>query len=135
MSLILQQMKKLIFLFLAFALATACSSSKTTTVRNIENTVENDSLQHQIIIMDVAFDRWYFTHFSPAQDRSNEQYQSLNRLGTLNWNQHYNSGRYSRVITNYLNYDNGLDYGIEVNRKLYWYFKYLESELKIPLLR
>ena len=56
MSLIHQQMKNLIFLFLAFALATACSSTKTTTLRNIETTVDNDSLQHQIIIMDVAFD-------------------------------------------------------------------------------
>jgi hypothetical protein len=128
-------MKKLIFLFLVLALASACSSTKTTALRHIETTVDSDSLQHQIIIIDVAFEHWYFSHFSPAQDRSNEYYQSMNRLGTLNWNQYYNSGRYNRIINNYLNYETGTDYGIEVNRKLYWYFKYLESEFKIPLLR
>ena len=41
----------------------------------------------------------------------------------------------SDIHNNYLNYETGTDYGIEVNRKLYWYFKYLESEFKIPLLR
>jgi hypothetical protein len=128
-------MKKLIFLFLVLALASACSSTKTTALRHIETTVDSDSLQHQIIIIDVAFEHWYSSHFSPAQDRSNEYYQSMNRLGTLNWNQYYNSGRYNRIINNYLNYETGTDYGIEVNRKLYWYFKYLESEFKIPLLR
>jgi hypothetical protein len=28
-----------------------------------------------------------------------------------------------------------LDYGMDVNRKLYWYFKYIEENTSIRLLR
>jgi len=73
--------------------------------------------------------------FNPGLDRSNEYYRSKNSLAASTWNSYYNSGRYRRAISSDIPYNPSVDYGIEVNRKLYWYFKYIEENYKVPLLR
>ncbi|MBV2245636.1 MAG: hypothetical protein KUL83_00600, partial [Lentimicrobium sp.] len=75
------------------------------------------------------------TRFSQAQDRSNSYYRSMNNLAVSNWNHYYNTNRYNRVINNHIAYNPAVDYGIEVNRRLYWYFKYIEESYRVPLLR
>jgi len=52
-----------------------------------------------------------------------------------NWNDYYRTGKHSQVIDSNINYQPNLDYGIEVNRKLYWYFKYVQEEYKIRLFQ
>ncbi|MBW7846475.1 MAG: hypothetical protein H3C41_00135 [Bacteroidales bacterium] len=132
-------MKTILLFFVLLALTVSCQSTKKTTTiptpASTEISVEADSLHHEILILDPEFDRWYLSRFSPAADRSNEFYLSMNRLGISNWNHYYNTGRYQRVISNYIDYQPFTDYGIEVNRKLYWYFSYIEEKFRIPLLR
>ncbi len=93
-----------------------------------------DSTEYEITIIDPEFDTWYLLNFSQAKDRTNEYYRGKNQVGAINWNDYYNKGRYHRIVENYLYYNNSIDYGIEVNRKLYWYFKYTEEKFRIRLL-
>jgi hypothetical protein len=44
-------------------------------------------------------------------------------------------GRYNRIIGSYINWNPTTDYGIEINRRLYWYFVYYEETFRIRLLR
>jgi hypothetical protein len=37
------------------------------------------------------------------------------------------------IIESYIDYRPNIDYGIEVNRKLFWYFKYVKSKYGINL--
>ncbi|MDD4598791.1 MAG: DUF6146 family protein [Lentimicrobiaceae bacterium] len=132
-------MKKLLtaILFMAMFIGFwSCKSTReTTTAEGVETSVQIDSTDYDIIIMDNNFDRWYLTRFSQAQDRSNSYYRSMNNLAVSNWNHYYNTNRYNRVINNHIAYNPAVDYGIEVNRRLYWYFKYIEESYRVPLLR
>ncbi len=103
--------------------------------KSTSHKIVSDSSGYEITIIDPAFDNWYLMHFSPAKDYSNEYYRSKNQFGVNNWNDCFMHGRYHHAIDSYINYESSVDYGIEVNRKLYWYFKYTEEKFRIRLLR
>jgi hypothetical protein len=127
--------KLLIFIFILLA-AWACTHQKEVTKsRATVPTVILDSTEYEITIIDPDFDRWYMMRYSPAMDRSNDYYRSMNGLGVINWNEYYTRNKYSQVVGSYINYTSSVDYGIEVNRRLYWYFKFVEETYRIRLLR
>ncbi len=95
--------------------------------------VGQDSTEYEIIIVDPQFDQWYLMNYSPAKDYTDEFYRSKNITGVANWNYYYNTGKYSRVIDSYLDYRPNIDYGIGLNRKLYWYFRYTEENFRVKL--
>jgi hypothetical protein len=119
---------------LAIIIASCSTQQKTSGTAGIKEVKEGDSTEYGIVILDPGFDYWYQTHFSTAMDRDNEIYRMYNRTGVMNWNDYFTRGKYRNIIENQLNYDYSIDYGIEVNRKLYWYFKFLEEKYKIRLL-
>ena len=92
-----------------------------------------DSTEYEIFINDLHFDQWYMLNYSEAKDYSNDYYRSKNLVAVANWNDYYRAGKHSQAIDSNINYQPNLDYGIEVNRKLYWYFKYVQEEYKIRL--
>lgn len=127
--------KLLIFGMLVFA-GWACTQQREISQSQSElSSVSIDSTEYQIIIIDPEFERWFLLNYSPALDRSNEYYRTFNSIGVSNWNDYLNRGRYSRVIGSYIHYNSALDYGMDVNRQLYWYFKYIEEDYRIRLLR
>ncbi|NTW24470.1 MAG: hypothetical protein HGA37_07210 [Lentimicrobium sp.] len=129
-------MKTIQIFGLVLLTAFACTQQKETTKSQRPATaIEIDSTEYEITIIDPDFDTWYLLNFTPVLDMSNEYYRTKNGLGVSNWNQYFTRGRYPDAIGSYINYIQSEDYGIEVNRKLYWYFKYIEDNYKIRLLR
>lgn len=92
-----------------------------------------DSTEYEVFIDDLKFDQWYLMNYSEAKDHSNEYYHSKNLVAVSNWNDYYRKGRYIQFMDSYINYEPQIDYGIEVNRKLYWYFKFVQDTYKIRL--
>ena len=92
-----------------------------------------DSTEYEISIIDPQFDNWYLLNYSPAKDHLKEYYRDKNNDAVINWNYYYRSGRYSKIIESLIYYQPTIDYGIEVDRKLYWYFNYIVSTYKIRL--
>jgi hypothetical protein len=92
-----------------------------------------DSTEYEILIIDPQFDQWYVINYSPAKDHSKEYYRGQDIVAVANWNNLYSTDHYRRVIESLIDYRPDVDYGIEVNRKLYWYLRYIESEFKIRL--
>jgi hypothetical protein len=127
-------MKPRFFFGMIALLIWGCSPVKQAlkTSATLKHTVQ-DSTEYEIQIIDPQFDQWYVFNYSPAKDYSKEYYQGKNLVGVTNWNYYYTSGRYSRIIISLIDYRPDVDYGIEVDRKLYWYFKYIQSECRIPL--
>ena len=119
-----------IMALLVWACSPAREASKTsaTLIKN-----SKDSTEYDILIIDTHFDQWYLLNYNPAKDYSNEYYRSKNMIAVINWNDYYRSGKYSRVIDSYIDYQSSIDYGIEVNRKLFWYFKFVIETYKISL--
>ncbi len=126
-------MKKFIFSIFVLLVAWSCTPSHKTAVSDRNPILKSDSTEYEITIIDPDFELWYLMNYSPSKDYSNEYYRSKNQVGVLNWNEYYYRGKYHRVIENFIPYDNSVDYGIEVNRKLFWYFKYTEEKFRIRL--
>ena len=129
-------MKRFLFFVVVLVSFWACTpQTKLTKSPGDGKVVVSDSTEYEISIIDPGFDQWYLINFSPANDRSNDYYRSVIWTGVSNWNQYFQRGRYSRVISSYIYFEPGTDYGIEVNRRLYWYFRYIEETTGIRLLR
>jgi len=129
-------MKNLLLFSVTLLFFASCSSQKQVSSNDAgKHEINLDTTSYEITIIEPDFDRWYLMRFNPGLDRSNEYYRSKNSLAASTWNSYYNSGRYRRAISSDIPYNPSVDYGIEVNRKLYWYFKYIEENYKVPLLR
>ena len=130
------EMKNLLFIAFMLLMAWACSPQKDISKASADiKQVVIDSTEYEITIFDTDFDRWYLLHFSPALDRSNDYYRLMNDRGVTNWNQYFTRNRYNQVVNSYINFNPTIDYGMEVNRKLYWYFRFIEETCKIKLFR
>lgn len=128
-------MKNIIFISLLSLFVWACSSPKDIDGSNYSaRDIVIDSSEYDVTIMDPDFDRWYLMRYSPGQDRSNEFYRMKNTVAVQNWNDYLIRNRYRRAINSHINYNPSIDYGIDVNRKLYWYFRYIEENYRVPLL-
>jgi len=113
----------------------ACSSTTKTTTKdgNLEQEVvriANDSLEYEIIIMDIGFETYLNTIAKPMNFYSQEYYENKNRFYVAEWNiRAMNPRRYrSDIYENQIDYDFSVDYGLEVNYKLYNYFKFVEHK-------
>jgi len=126
---------KMSMLLIMLALMTwSCSPVKETTKTSAElNQVEQDSTEYEIIIVDIHFDQWYLLNYFESKDRTIEYYHSKNIMAASRWDDYYRRGKFTGVIDSYINYQPQIDYGMEVNRKLFWYFKFVEEYYHIRL--
>ena len=92
-----------------------------------------DSSDYEVVITDPRFDQWYITNYSGPKDHSNDYYRGKNLIAVSAWNDYYRTGKYGQVIDSDINYHPETDYGIGVNRKLFWYFKFVTVRYGIPL--
>ena len=127
-------MNKLLFSIFVLLVAWSCSPSQKVISSGKKPIIKIDSTEHEIIIIDPEFDHWYLMNYSQTKDRSNEYYRSKNQVGVNNWNDYFIRNLYPNVIDSSIVYDFSVDYGIDVNRTLYWYFKYTEDKFRIRLL-
>ncbi len=128
-------MARILFFIITALAAWACSPAKEAATASVPVVKgSQDSTEYEIIINDPGFEKWDITNYSPAKDYPQEYYRGRNIMGVANWNEYYRSGRYTRIILNEIDYQPQIDYGIEVNRKLFWYFKYIEETDRINLM-
>ena len=94
-----------------------------------------DSTSYELVISDIHFDQWYLTNFDQAKDHSDEYYRIKNISAVQTWNDLYRKGQHSEVIDSRIDYRADIEYGIELNRKLFWYFKYITTRYEIRLVQ
>ena len=128
-------MKTLGIIGFLFVLMCACTSQKDIVkISQAKQMAEKDSSEYELLVFDPEFETWFQTNYSPAKDHSNEYYQSWNNQYVTDWNYHFMAGHFPRIFENYIDYDYSVNYGIDLNRKLYYYFRYVESYLKVHIL-
>ncbi|MBU3822597.1 hypothetical protein KO566_11025 [Flavobacteriaceae bacterium XHP0103] len=131
-------MKTAIYITLIMAFIIACNSSKpvvSSSSGNLENIKENDtvkiandSLEYEIIIIEPGFNAWMVGNARPEGFYSQKLLESRNIIYVNEWNRRaanpfqFNSNLYQMPI----DYRDGIDYGYEVNYKLYNYFIYFQ---------
>lgn len=129
-------MKNTLFI-LVILLFTSCttihktnSTTQKTEIPDNAVRIANEELSYQIVILDIGFDS-YLTSISKPMSYYSEQFlEQKNRYYVTIWNQRarnllkYNPNIYENVI----DYDINMHYGLEVNYKLYHYFKFVEQK-------
>lgn len=117
-------------------LIVACSSQrKVPEIKN--NPVEaatEDSLEYELETFDQKFESWYLFHDSPSQYRSQSYYEGWNRQYVSAWNSNAMDMRKNSFFEPIIGYDQAVDYGFELNHKLFYYFQYVEHVLKIHIM-
>lgn len=129
-------MKTYATLFIIGLLIISCHGSKSTSEKptntnvTAQDTVRiaNESLEYEIIIIEPGFNSWLVSTAKPEGYYSQEYMESRNLQYVIEWNQRvmqpqrYNSNLYEMQI----DYKPQIDYGYEVNYKLYNYFIYFQ---------
>jgi len=129
-------MKNILVLVMGMLIATSCATSnKMMQVRdsNLIDIKENDE-QYEVMVLDAGFETWFQTTWSASKDRSQQYYASWNQQYVAEWNFKANRAQNGNFFQNQIQYDQGEDYGIAVERKLFYYFRWVETELGIPIL-
>jgi len=124
-------MKAIVYFLCAFLTIWSCSSPKKTIQKTSKNEafvkIANDSLQYEITIIDIGFSNYLNTIAKPMSFYSIDYLETKNSFYVSEWNNRFRSGYKPNLYENLIDYDNSIHYGLEVNYKLFNYFKFVES--------
>jgi len=138
-------MKTIVSVFFICLFALSCNTSKQTVSNKdekLENlklndtvSISNDELEYEIIIIEPGFNFWLASRARPEGFYSQQYLESRNLIYVTEWNNRvmqpfrFNPNLYEMQI----DYIPGIDYGYEVNYKLYNYFIYFQLTYKQQL--
>ena len=131
-------MKRFFYATIACVILMACNTTKNKTIRtnavaeakSDTISISNDELEYEIIIIEPGFSTWLETRARPEGFYSQEFLESRNAHFVTAWNNRVlNSSQYSpNLYEMQINYQQGTDYGYDVNYKLYNYFIYFQQK-------
>ena len=130
-------LKQLLMLITVGVLVYACSSTPIKKKPSKEQPVviANDSLEYEIVIIDIGFNFYLNSIAKPMDFYSLSYLERKNYVFVSAWNRRArNPSQYNvNIYGNVIDYQINLSYGLEVNYKLYWYFKFAEQKYKMRL--
>ncbi|MDI9606541.1 MAG: DUF6146 family protein [Bacteroidota bacterium] len=128
--------KALWYILALVAVLAACSGPKgVVAIQPGNDTAQpEDSVSHELIVLDPGFESWYLVHGSPTTYRSQAYYENWNHQYVTEWNHKASLPGNRSFFQHILGYERGVDYGFELNHKLFYYFQYVERVLEIPII-
>jgi len=130
-------MKKIIFWIGILVFISSCSTQKKLVDKKTKSVVEiakKDSVQYKLETFDQKFKTWYAFQNNPAQYRTQSYYENWNKQYVAEWNAKAMDPIRNSFFEPIVGYDPTVDYGFQLNHKLFYYFQYVEHVLKIPIL-
>ncbi len=114
----------------------ACNTQKKAVEinKNKNDVSELDSVEYDVETFDTKFATWYALHNVPAKYRSQAYYESWNQQYVSEWNNRCAHPSVNWKFEPVIGYEPGMDYGFEMNHKLFYYFMYVENVLKITII-
>ena len=129
---------QLLRLFILSILIASCSSSTLKSSLKMKEkpvVIANDSLEYEIIIFDIGFTLYLNSVARPMNYYSQNYLENKNNIYITNWNMRaLNPSRFdSSIFENVIEYNPQVNYGLEVNYKLFNYFQFAQQKYKIRL--
>lgn len=130
-------MKNLLYVFILGLFIYSCSSSQTRDMSQQDQpatndtvVIANDELEYEIIIIEPGFAYFLASEAQPEGYYTQSYLENKNRYLVSDYNQRVQQPfRYDPdIYVQEINYDPNIDYGYEVNYKLYNYFVYLSRK-------
>ncbi|APZ46368.1 hypothetical protein BW723_08680 [Polaribacter reichenbachii] len=134
----MKTLKQILVLFAVSVFFWACGSSpinKTPVQKEEPVVIANDSLEYEITIIDIGFNNFLNSIAKPEGFYSQQYLEARNRAWVVTWNQRartpnqFNASIYENII----DYQPTVDYGYEVNYKLFNYFLFAQRKYKMNL--
>lgn len=122
---------------LIFLLLSGCVTSNRMMAvkdKNLIDIKQEDGEEYELLVLDPGFETWFITTWSPAKDRSVEYYKMWNQRYVNAWNYNATRPHKQRFFETMIQYDAIVDYGMDVERKLYYYFRWVDTRQGIPIL-
>ena len=113
----------------------ASYSNSTSTAKEEPVVIANDSLAYEITILDIGFNAYLNTIAKPVGFYSQTYLETRNRLYVSIWNIRVNSpfNFNPNIYENRIDYDPYVDYGYDVNYKLFNYFEFAQRKYRMRL--
>jgi hypothetical protein len=116
----------------------ACSSLPTNKIKIPKEApvrIANDSLEYEIMIIDIGFTAYLESTAKPKGFYTQEYMENRNSVWVTSWNSRAQSpSKYTtRIYENIIDYQSQEDYGYEVNYTLFNYFLFAQRKYKINL--
>jgi hypothetical protein len=136
--LIMKTLKQTLTLFIVGVFLIACGSSpinKKTSEKEAPVVIANDSLEYEIIIIDIGFTSFLNSTAKPKGHYSQNYLETRNRAWVLEWNNRSrNLSQFNaHVYENIIDYQSSIDYGYDVNYNLFNYFLFAQQKYKMNL--
>jgi len=137
-------MKNIIGILLILIGIYSCTSTKETTnskemvsTDTTKDTIRivNEELEYELLIIDIGFDSWMVTQRS-MNFYSQPNLEAKNNMYVIEWNSRVlHPNRYASLLyEQQIEYDSSIDYGKELNYKLYMYFQFFQQKYNQKLL-
>jgi len=126
-------MKSFYYLGLTLIFVWSCASKNPITKNNNNDKnnivkIANDSLKYEITITDIRFNNYLHTVAKPMTFYTVDYLENKNKIYVSEWNNRFREAYKPNLYENIIDYDYNTHYGLEVNYKLYNYFKFVEKE-------
>lgn len=134
----MKTLKKILPLIIIGFFLWACGSSpinNSVTEKEEPVVIANDSLEYKIIIIDVGFNNFLNSVAKPEGFYSQQYLEARNKVWVVIWNQRANNPNQfnPNIYENVIDYQPFVDYGYEVNYKLFNYFLFAQQKYKMNL--
>lgn len=136
--LIMKLLKQILILFTISIFFSACGSASINSqkIKKEEPVIiANERLEYEIIIIDIGFTSFLNSISKPEGYYSQNYLEARNRVWVLEWNNRArNPSRFNpNIYENIVDYQPTINYGYEVNYKLYNYFLFAQQKNKMNL--
>ncbi len=126
-------MNRLVILLFGFVIIWSCSSNKQ--LVQLENlSSDSDSTEYTVIVTEPGFESWFVTNRKPIWFYEENYYKHFNLLYTNEWNHRVRSLEYDRPFDELIEYSASVNYGNEVEHKMYWYYQFMMDKYDFRLL-
>ena len=130
-------LKYLVAITVCFTVFFSCgvSSKKINNSKEEPVVIANDSLEYEIIIIDPGFNAFLSSIAQPEGFYSQNYMEVRNRVWVVTWNQRFQNPQQfnQNIYENRIDYEPNIDYGYEVNYKLFNYFLFAQRKYKMSL--
>ncbi|SRR6056297_2650529 len=127
-------MKNIICIFSILIASVTAVTAQQDTLQLEPTGQDGDSVEYELIVMDPGYETFLLTQ-KPMEFYSQAYYETWNRRYVTEWNyRHMHPMVYGELYETYIDYRPGTDYGLELNYKLFYYFRFFEKENGVDLL-
>jgi len=126
-------MNRLLIILFGLIIFGSCTSNKSVVKIN-ESDKTADSTEYVVIVNELGFDTYLATRAKPEWYYEESYYKHFNQLYTNEWNYRVQNMQYNEPFYEQIDYKNTIDYGMNVEYTLFWYFQFMMEKYNFKLL-